>query len=116
MNDSIFSGCVTFFYSMAFQPKNEIMLCHTNFVYNLYVHLSCGTRSQIFGFSLRLILYFMCMQAARGLARLQFSAGLSEASLNPLVPKHRMHYQKTLIFHPDTSFGKSNRKQGLNLC
>ena len=35
---------------------------------------------------------------------------------NPLVPKHRMYYQKTFIFHPDTSFGKSNRKQGLNLC
>ena len=36
--------------------------------------------------------------------------------INPLVPKHRMHYQKTFIFPPDTSFGKSNRKQGLNLC
>ena len=35
---------------------------------------------------------------------------------NPLVPKHRMHYQKTFIFHPATSFGNSNRKQGLNLC
>ena len=36
--------------------------------------------------------------------------------LNPLVPKHIMHYQKTFRFHPGTSFGKSNRKQGLNLC
>ena len=27
-----------------------------------------------------------------------------------------MHYQKTFIFHPDTSFGKLNRKQGLKLC
>ena len=27
-----------------------------------------------------------------------------------------MHYQKTFIFHLDASFGKSNRKQGLNLC
>ena len=30
--------------------------------------------------------------------------------VNALVPKHRMHY------HPDTSLGESNRKQGLNLC
>ena len=41
---------------------------------------------------------------------------LRESSLNPLVPKHRKHYQKILIFHPDTSFGELNRKQGLNLC
>ena len=25
---------------------------------------------------------------------------------NPLVPKHRMHYQKTFIFHPCSSFGE----------
>ena len=37
------------------------------------------------------------------------------ALFNPLVPKHRMHYQKTFIFHPGSSFGGSNRKQGLNL-
>ena len=36
-------------------------------------------------------------------------------TVNPLVPKHRMHYQKTFIFHPGSSFGESNRKQGLNL-
>ena len=39
-----------------------------------------------------------------------------KALLNPLVPKHRMHCQKTFIFHTVTSFGKSNRKQGLILC
>ena len=43
-------------------------------------------------------------------------ANLYYFNINPLVPKHRMHYQKTFIFHLDTSFGKSNRKQGLNLC
>ena len=41
---------------------------------------------------------------------------LIPAMLNPLVPKHRMICQKTFIFHPVSSFGKSNRKQGLNLC
>ena len=39
-----------------------------------------------------------------------------QASPNPLVPKHRKDYQKNFIFHPDTSFGELNRKQGLNLC
>ena len=40
----------------------------------------------------------------------------SHTKVNPLVPKHRKHYQKIFIFHPDTSFGELNRKQGLNLC
>ena len=35
---------------------------------------------------------------------------------NPLGPKHRKHHQKIFIFHPDTSFGELNRKQGRNLC
>ena len=41
--------------------------------------------------------------------------GNNFVALSPLVPKHRMHYQKTFIFHPGSSFGESNRKQGLNL-
>ena len=45
-----------------------------------------------------------------------FSSKMSQELHNPLVPKHRKHYQKFFIFHSDTSFGELNRKQGLNLC
>ena len=35
--------------------------------------------------------------------------------LNPLVPKHRKHCQKTFILTPLTTFKNSNRNQDSNL-
>ena len=60
------------------------------------------------------LLYFSCVRDFMCVSL--FVYVLIKGLDNPLVPKHRIHYHKTFIFDPDTNFGKSNRKQGLNLC